>query len=318
MSIFKNKLFAFSLLLFLFSCNQSKKETSQELNKNINNKITVKKDAKKYSVYYELNLPFEILVNDMVVEKNLEIGMDGPDQINQFIIENGSQKIKIKAIHPYAENGGKIQPQDIPLINERLAIYLKDSTINDGKLQLITALQFPEIEEETPYIEHEWTFDAEVPFKLNGWANSKNLTQMDKEELKKKVIQKFRDLRNLLESGQANSFMKELKNCHNDFYTANYFDNNQIKEYESNLTTFYNEHKEHMILFEDNVAIKIMGDGKVVSLELIGHFQGQGVLTAIDKEQKTLYLNYVMLHIPKNSDELEIVRINSKLTSMDD
>ncbi|WP_136584796.1 hypothetical protein [Psychroserpens sp. NJDZ02] len=102
-------------------------------------------NIKEYSFYYEFNMPFEILLNDVIIEKNIQLGMDGPTQLNQFILQNGEQKLKIRLTHPFAKNGGKIKPQDLTFINDRLGIYLKDQNINNGKLQLIKALEFQTI-----------------------------------------------------------------------------------------------------------------------------------------------------------------------------
>ena len=304
------------ILFTLYSCKSEKKGSPSSKDKNPKTEIKTTGKEKNYSVYYELNLPFEILVNDLVVEKNMDTGMDGPDQLNQFILENGEQKIKIKAFHPFAERGGMFKPEDIALINEKLRIYLKDEHANEGKLQLIKVLKFPIIEDEVPFIEGEWSFDAEVPFNLEGWKNSKNLSAYGDDELEKMVISKFKELRKLLNTGNALDFMKELEFRNTEFYNANYFSTPQISDYEASLLATFAK-LEGLMLPIENYKMRILGGGKVVSLERIGKYKGQSVLIAEDNKTNMLYTNYTMLYLPFGKNTLEIVRINPMITSLE-
>ena len=271
-------------------------------------------NIKEYSFYYEFNMPFEILLNDVIIEKNIQLGMDGPTQLNQFILQNGEQKLKIRLTHPFAKNGGKIKPQDLTFINDRLRIYLKDQNINNGKLQLTKALEFQTITHAVPYLEGEWNFNAKVPFQLTGWENSEDLRTIDHKELEKKVLAKFTELRALLNSGNSKGFMKQLEFRNSEFYKANYFNSSQILAYEANLTATFNGLKNKMLPIE-HYTMRILGDGKVVSLERIGTYEGQGVLIAENKDTKKLYINYILLHIPPGQNDFEIVRINPLITS---
>ncbi|WP_165750327.1 hypothetical protein [Cellulophaga sp. Z1A5H] len=307
--------FKYASILLWFILLSSKCKENNELG--IHYEQASETVRKEYSLYYDLNLPFEILLNDVIVVNNVDTGMDGPDQLNQFIHENGEQKIKIRLTHPFVKNGGMIKPKDLTLIDDKLRIYLKDESVNDGKTQLIKALKFPVITHEVPYLESEWVFNAEVPFQLKGWKNSKDLRTIDHKELKKKVFAKFEDLRKLLNAGNSNDFMKELEFRNTEFYSASYFSPSQILAHEENLTATFDKFKNNMLPLEP-YTMRILGDGKVVSLERIGKYEGQGVLVAEDKETKTLYTNYVLLHIPSGKNAFEIVRMNSLITSIDD
>jgi len=90
-----------------------------------------------------------------------------------------------------------------------------------------------------------------------------------------------------------------------------------VKEYTNNLIEAYSEHKGIMPPIE-NYRLRILGNGKVVALENLGKYKGQGVLTAEAKNSDTLFQNYIMLHIPKGSKDFEIVRINSQMASVEE
>ncbi len=307
----------FLLLLVLFSFNSctNKKNTSK---KTIEAQKNIAHSQKDYHLFYRFEaIPYEIMINDVMCEIDFENGMPGPTEINHYLLKSGNQKIKIKVIHPYAHENMMFKPKDVEFLNKNL--FIADVSYNDQneiELDTIKKLDFPKIEVEVPFIEYEWSFKVEVPYKLNAWSNSENLNNWNKEDLKEKVLSKFNYLRNLLNSGNGIRFVEELKYANKEYFKANYFTKKQENEYLSNLTRTYSNHKGIMPQI-NKFDLKIMGDGKVVTLQNIDKNIGQSVLTAEDSKKKILYLNYIMLHKPKNSEEFEIIRYNSNITSLD-
>ena len=51
-----------------------------------------------------------------------------------------------------------------------------------------------------------------------------------------------------------------------------------------------------------------MGNGKIVALETLSDKDSQGILTTKDDKNKKIYVTYIMLHKPQNSENFEIVR----------
>ncbi len=315
----KAKIIVFLFLSFLLnSCAQETKTNSIESNvktKNQNNLTVEELKNKEYYLAFKYPVPFEILVNDVVVEKEMENGMNGANNINQFILKNGAQKVKIKIFHPYASKGGKLKPNDFKLL--QAGIYISKNN-SEEEMTIVKSLEFPDIDTPVPYFEYEWQFEAELPFILEGWKNSQNLKDMDESILEKEVLKKFTELRNSLDSGNSSKFLEEIKKCNQDFYKSNYFSKKEISDYESNLSDFYSSQSGNMLPIE-GYKLRILGDGKAVTLERIDNkYMGECVLIAEDPKEKLLYQNYVILHKPQNSDNFEIIRINSKYTSLDD
>ncbi|MBU3024070.1 hypothetical protein [Zobellia galactanivorans] len=292
------------------------------------NNLIVKNEKKSFKIMneekkdYMLNYrfgsaPYEILINDMVCSIDLESGMPGPIDLNEFLVNSSQQKIKIKISHPFVHKGGLLKKNDIYFFNKDLIINNVYFDENENmQLDSISKLSFPDIETPVPYIENEWTFNASLPFSLTGWKDSKDLRAFDKEELEQMVVLKFEELWKMLNDGDNAGFMTQLKFRNKEFYLSNYFNDEQVAEYETNLSNTYLKHKNNMIPM-DNYRMRILGDGKAVSLERLGKHKGQGVLLAEDEQEKVLYLNYVTLHIPEGKEKLEIVRINPLITSLE-
>ncbi len=273
---------------------------------------------KTYMLNYDISYPAEILLNDLIIEIDLEENPFSPSLLNDYILKNGKQHLRIKIFHPNNINGSAIKPEIIAKLNEDLEIfvfYKVDEEIDSMKS--IKKLNFPKLDLPVPYIEHTWEFEAELPFDLIGWENSEDLSKLDRDILEEKVLQKFNQLRDLLNSGNGAGFVKELAFANKEYFIANYFTPDQHKEYTNNLIEAYSEHKGIMPPIE-NYRMRILGNGKVVALENLGKYKGQGVLTAEAKNSDTLFQNYIMLHIPNGSKDFEIVRINSQMASVEE
>ncbi|QAR30772.1 hypothetical protein EQP59_05180 [Ornithobacterium rhinotracheale] len=264
---------------------------------------------KIYYINYNFSFPYEIYVNEVLLERDLLTGRSGPDRLNNYILESGKQKIKIRVFAPKNYNGGLLKDKDLIILSEQSALYKVNS--DDKSYTLIKRLNFDTITQDVPFYEQEWIFNADLPFELEGWKNSKDLSKIDQEELQQKVEQKYKMLYELLNQGKVDEFLKEIDFSNNEFFKANYFNDSQKKEYIDNLRKSYLNFKGKMLPFNTG-KIQIMGNGKTVSLRtLTGKYKGLGVLIAEDHEKQNVYFNNVILHIPTGANELKVVRINS-------
>ena len=53
------------------------------------------------------------------------------------------------------------------------------------------------------------TFNADVPYSLKGWSESSDLTKEDQGVLKKELVSKYEELRNILANGQSDKFAEK-------------------------------------------------------------------------------------------------------------
>ncbi|QYS86895.1 hypothetical protein JJC03_02500 [Flavobacterium oreochromis] len=129
---------------------------------------------------------------------------------------------------------------------------------------------------------------------LKSRDEAQDLSDIDKVELKKQVIEKYRELWNLLQSGNVEEFLKEINSSNSDYFKSNYYDENKQTEYIENLKKFYTSHKGAMVSMDDSELI-ILANGKGVALEQIGQFRGFGLLMARGALQNSLFTNYITL-----------------------
>ncbi|SHG63570.1 hypothetical protein SAMN04488522_106319 [Pedobacter caeni] len=296
----------FRLIILVFTMfflnDTSAREYKKPAQKNI---------STRYMLNFEFSYPAEILVNDMVAEINLENAPFSPCNLNAYLLDQKEQKIKIKIFHPDYLKGGLIQPEIIQKLNKELAIYKYKIQGEDIlHMEELKKIDFPDIKAAVPYLEYEWTFHIDTAFKTSGWSNAADLSKMDKNLLKKEVLNKYEDLRAMLNKGEGARFLKEISTANDDFFMSNSFSDAEKKAFVQHQLKTYHSLK-GLLLPIEHYRIRMMGEGKVVALERVSRYKGQGVLVAADKKGKKLYFNYVMLCKPLNSTSFKVIRINS-------
>ncbi|MFK7033047.1 hypothetical protein [Flavobacterium oreochromis] len=218
--------------------------------------------------------------------------------------------MSIKVTHPYFAKGGEFDDFTLKSIFSGAAIQTIEPNTNYN-VKLVKPLTFPLINKKVSKFEYKWTFDANVPYILKSWDEAQDLSDIDKVELKKQVIEKYRELWNLLQSGNVEEFLKEINSSNSDYFKSNYYDENKQTEYIENLKKFYTSHKGAMVSMDDSELI-ILANGKGVALEQIGQFRGFGLLMARGALQNSLFTNYITLIKSKKTNDFKIQLINSE------
>lgn len=302
-----NKIKILAIAILLTNCSKSQKNISKSMDSTMENQ-----KGSNYTLVYEFPYSGEVLVNDVLIDKSIYGTLNGTEFINYFILDNGEQTIKTEL----KANKGSISSESLKNVSTDFGIYNAD--MNNGELQniqLIQKLNFPDLKTPVPIVSGQWNFKANLPFKLEGWKNSEDLSKWDKDKLEKEVVKKYNELREILNSGNSGEFVKELAFANKEFFIANYYNESKKNEFLSNLTKDFSKQK-GLVPPIENYKLRIMGNGKVVALESLSDNDSQGVLTTKDIENKKIYVTYIMLHKPQNSDKFQIVRYLAYNTSL--
>lgn len=283
----------------LLACKQNnitERKTSKEMI-NQTNSIIEKFSARPY---YQVNVKtsgvsFDIRINDFPVftffGKSGGTNMESP--INNAILKSGTQTISVKVM-PLKGRETIIKENFFSLkVNMK-----KDAYVFDNQREEI--LVFPEMvvpENGIPYWEFKATFEADVPYNLNGWMNSKNL--IDQKNLENKVHSKYIELQKLINNKDNFGFSKAVKEKLNEEAISLY------EKLEENPEGFQVAPEKALSI--SNCIMKFYGNGKLVTLE---NEYGESCLkTEVVEEGKTIVYTYdIFLHIPQGSDELEVIR----------
>jgi len=328
----KKTVLIFISLLILLSCkennNPNTKKMSDLTSKNYIE--TMMKSTKRYAyepmyyLTYEQNICYsEILINDVLINKNFEEVVDGATiSINNFIFKSGIQKVTFR-LFP-AKRGKDFDFQK--LMNDtdmKIEVTESDNQKRDLKgkeiVKYITPLETYKANgfEKTRFIaagkdyyEASFTFNAVVPYEFTSLDKARDLRKWKKEILEEEVVNFYKKQWEIINEKREDDYfsyleLKEKETCQSLFY-------NKI-EMEETLESYQEAFiiKDYKLQPLENYILKLYGEGKIVCLELNSqdkNLKGESALWAkYDKDRMADFLTYY-LYIPEGEDEFKILR----------
>ncbi len=272
---------------------------------------------------------YKIWINDIPVYhmfKGIRGRLTFP--INTEILKSGNQTLKIRIfpywnrkeqkfedyLHQYAGLDVTISEIEWDEKTRRFDRFpvLTYQTPREGDESLqdnLRGLKFPEGEEQLPYYEETITFTVDVPYTLEGWSNSVDLSQEDPDKLLKEVETYYFEL-------AKNFANKNIPAIAQKYYK---------KEKEIAQAFFHTEKESKSRWHEDilkdildptatlkelkDYKLEFYGGGKVVNLVKKSIGYKPFVLITKDKNGKKWYSKYdIYLHRPKPGAPLEMIR----------
>ena len=310
------------VLCFLFCLTSCGQNTKNKKMKNYFSKIgNLYSEVKHYNTEpeyfvegYQSGCYYEIYVNDILVFKHYEnVGLaNHAVSINSKILKSGPQKITIK-LFPLGEIDGENYTTIDPDDSFRLKIFSRDKQkpykafdydfLQEHKVDIKTSV---------PYFEETITFNAEVPYTLEGWSNSQVLTEIDQDVLEQEVLLFYNKFSNTVSKKEKSVWENEIYNREKEIAFSRYFNEDDSKRIADDLSlSLQSEYLE--VLPIENYNMVFYGNGRIVKLES-KKFKKKSALISIEERdsngqpRKAYIFHGLALHKPKGSNKLEIIR----------
>ena len=225
---------------------------------------------KLYSIYPRIYCSGTIYVNDVpVVEwfgnETIKGGFGGDTMINQALLQSGKYKVVGKM---FPRKGFKHLTED-----ETMSIEFFVSDVSNWKA---SRMQFhPKIESpwdglteniNYPYFEFSTEIEVELPFVLDGWQKSLDLTKLEKKDLKIKVLEYYRNIHAVLQGYNASKFLELSIEKMKLQEQAFYFDDVRKKGFLDGATALFDQNLKVVPLIDAELDMQIFGNGKLVRL----------------------------------------------------
>jgi len=262
---------------------------------------------------------FEILVNDVPRFRYFEEGsIMTPINLNNYINRSGRQTITYR-LYPQTKRGLQHLTEytsiKIELYernnadttngfdNQKLLLTHRSSTKTDGKTFIADGKD---------YYEFSFDFDAKVPYQLEGWEDSKDLSKMDQKELLSKTKEAYQYYWYLIKDKKMDDYFRLIFKSNAAEITTTYLGAEALKGSESEDKFIFNEPTfklEPLI----NYKMQLYGNGKIVCLEQTSEDLRFKKESAIWGKYKTTegesrgWFSKLYLHIPKGKDTFEIL-----------
>lgn len=239
--VIRHKLFFSLLMVCFYGCSQNKTKSIMQnpeiTEKNIINKLSeeIKRYdyEPKYYLSYEQNGCYsEILINDIPVNKNFTEIADGRTiVVNNCIFKSGIQKVTVK-LYSIGKNKEFDFSTFIDETDMKIEITESDNKKRDIKgkelvsyVTPITTFRNADGYERTKfegsgkdYYEASFTFNATIPYKVEGFENARDLREWNKETLFKKLLLEYNEVKDIYQNKEYDNIARiSFNNLKNQF-----------------------------------------------------------------------------------------------------
>jgi len=280
------------------------------------------------------NCIFEILVNDIPIYKEYSLEkIANPIEINNAILRSGVQTITVR-MYPIGnlikETYGSGDPVTTLQRNSNVAIkvvkYEAFNISDELEDEIVVMLHESPTNKHTgnftgdglPFYEYTFTFNATVPYEMEGWSNGENLTKYDKDELKKAVINYYNNVKKVYENSNRDLFAKINFGDILRIATSEYRDKSYLEKGWAHTQKGLDIKEKDFFNFEEGTEMQFFGNGKIVALKhptqnaIDKRLKGKSAFGFLHKEDGRRKAKFVglFLYLPKGAslDQLQMMR----------
>ncbi|MDO6519035.1 hypothetical protein [Zobellia uliginosa] len=227
-----------------------------------------------YSIYQRFGCSGELYVNDVLVysffgDRTQEGGSTGAVPINNALLESGKYKV-IGRMFPRFSNE-TITEEDYMSLDFHVAEA-------EGPLGTMKKTRYkfhPRIEQpwdglseniNYPVFEIATEIEVELPFVLDGWQNSVDLSKMKEEKLFEEVFAFYNQLYLVMESHNVGKYLELSKEKMKLQEKAFYFSEERKASFQKGAMQIFGQELQMVPMKKDELRIQVMGHGKLVRL----------------------------------------------------
>lgn len=229
-------------------------------------------------------------------EENGSVWLDWP--INHFILSSGIQNFEVRMI-PYSNEknlSNKVQLE--------LGVHYSDKNDDLDKTEVIERklIEIPSPESLPIYI-HKEVFSAQVPYELEGWKNSVDLSEEKKENILNELLNWKTKILSILKESNLKEYNSVFKRRESEFDKANY-----SPYFENTMDVFHSKFRDLIDTPNDIYELQFYAKNKVVSLKMPKKLPGFTFNPKTETEESLGVSLILFFHRPQKGLPLEIVK----------
>ncbi|WP_028887522.1 hypothetical protein [Tenacibaculum ovolyticum] len=248
---------------------------------------------------------YELFVNDVLVSRTMgEItkgggGITGAMPINQNLMFSGVHEIKLRMYPKYPllafnNRGGTVSMNFYYFIDDlrnqtynkkmggEIGISIGESEYHKGEIR--GAENPPHKIEGLPVYEWRTTFEASVPFEVEGWLNSINLKEEQEEKkLKSELLLAYKELYKIIAKRDVLAYLEAVKLRENRISNAFYLTKEEQEKRNAEFINLLEDKNYEMLpIAEETIVLEYQGYGKLGILSDVR--DGEGIIRLRNKE----------------------------------
>lgn len=311
-------LFFLLLNINLENCSQNKNNESrmEVINKQKTDldMLNIFKSVKKYNYnprylidFSSTGCTYHVLIDDvegLVISSPGNIG-GAVEPINGQLLKSGKHKIKVIITPPRNQEW---ELENFLTEHSSLKFTIKHGEFGKDKMEnykVVYEFVSPKVTKgDIPFLEFEGAFNVELPYVLEGWSNSEDLTKRPNLEAEVvKVYNKYRDIlvKKDLQEYSTMMYKKEVEVAQAFFWNTE----KDSKERWADIVDEINKPGTYEPI--ENYKLHFYANGKIVKLlRSDNDYKGEPVIRRI--QDGRISANSIYLHMPKGSNKLEVIR----------
>ncbi|WP_282164911.1 hypothetical protein [Cellulophaga baltica] len=226
-----------------------------------------------YTIYQRMGCAGEIYVNDVLVFSRFgentkdSSNSSGAVPINQALLESGTYKIVAKMKPRYNK--------ETLSENEFLSLDFNVAEADSGRTKQTKTKILPRLEQpwdglseniNFPVFELATEIEVKLPYVLDGWQNSLDLSILEEEILFENVFAFYNQIYLVMESHNAGKFLELSKEKMKLQEQAFYFSEERKANFRNGAMQIFTKNLQMIPMNKENLRIQLMGDGKLVRL----------------------------------------------------
>lgn len=257
-----------------------------------------------YSIEFSaIACKFEILVNDIPVSSFEVDGQMSPTvPVNYAILKSGKQYLSVKLLplngkqflgtdadFRYTVKLYDVARDEFNFLEDSIS-YSFDKQKNDGKQTVLA---------------HSAQFNAEIPYQMTDWENSRELLSISKEKdyIPKKLDAAYSEILKLLRNKQYDLFYDKIKFRERNMAVSMYLSEDEVNARIHSLIEDLDEGFVVMDLPADRI-MKMYGHGKLATYKKLN---GEPAFQLLNEKTKEEIMLEFMFHIPQGKENFEVI-----------
>ncbi|WP_271782287.1 hypothetical protein [Aquimarina algiphila] len=284
-----------------------------------NTQVISKEKQITYAIHINAKTPYEIFLDDIPLPRfgrHYSSGMNATLELNPYLLSNGVHKLKVRYLPLETAKDGLLHPEDVffnkdAKWNMFFVNYVKDNTDPlgyNGEIDYENSeLKIIPPPNPVPFWEQVFELDIkDLPYKLEGWSNSEDLSKLDEDVLEHEVFSYYNMLRDIMNNGEVNKYIQLNKKSGEEVVISTYDKDSKWLTSDERKEDLINTCKGNMLpINKEDYTLKLYAYGKIVAIERIKKFKNKSLVA---KEENGFSGYSFKLHKPKGSDQFEIIR----------
>lgn len=328
MGYIKNQTMKYFILLIMLcisfpGCTQTNNQTTQQdvnqLWESLTQSVQKYDYEPQYMVVVNSNTSYRLLVNDMPAFCYFEPSpFNISFYVNHAILSAGQQDIELHLFPQFQDDENQYEYLSDSI---KIQVNVLEITWGQGGHHSEPVLQYElATDEETlsrirknnlTELKKNLSFQANVPYTLTGWSESQDLRNENRDALLSEVVQVYKTHWNYYNNRDSNGIWIVEATRDRELYQCDYLSKEEIINKRKALVKFFQQDFDMIPL--EKYELYIFGHGKVVGLVSTDNWQNRGDSPlrceyVNDIKQERISFFDLLLHRPKGSDKLEVIR----------